>query len=241
MRKEFSIVFSSLFKKHYNHEALVRILAKVRKGMTRSDILQKSKLGSGGTLSKTLQELEESGFIERYTPFRGKKDSLYRLADEYSMFYIKFVEGTKTSGTGIWIKEQQAQPYKIWAGFAFETLCLKHIDQIREGLKISGVRSTYSSWVSKHEGAGAQIDLLIDRDDNVINICEMKFYNTAFQINKRYASEVLKKVNAFSEISGTLKSVMVVFFATNGVLSNDYSRQVVQDQLVLKDLFVALK
>ncbi len=169
LRTEFDNVFASLFDQHDNHEAIVKTLASVRKGLTRNEILAKSKMKSGGTISKTLFELEESGFIEKYLPYHGTKDSLYRLTDEYSMFYIKYIRNTRPSNTGIWIKVHGQQSYKTWSGFSFETVCIKHVEQIKEGLKISGINAVHGSWIQKNSQNNAQIDLLIDRDDNVIN------------------------------------------------------------------------
>lgn len=240
LRTEFSNVFASLFDQYDNHEAIIRALANVRKGLTRTVLLTKSKINSGGTLTKTLEELEESGFIEKYTPYQGSKDSIYRLTDEYSMFYIKFIENTKPSAKSVWLKMQGQQSYKIWSGFSFETICIKHVDQIKEGLKISGINSSHGSWIEKNTQNGAQIDLLIDRDDNIINLCEMKFYNTKYGLDKKYANEIAKKVNAFSLSSKTKKSIFVTFITTYGLINNQYSRQHVQNELTMNDLFLEL-
>ena len=170
LRTEFDNVFASLFDQHDNHEAIIKTLASVRKGLTRNELLAKSRINSGGTLTKT----------------------------EYSMFYIKYIENTKPSKSGVWNKMYGQQSFKIWSGFSFETICMKHVDQIKEGLKISGIHSVHGSWIEKNSPNSAQIDLLIDRDDNVINLCEMKFYNSEYAIDKKYATEIAKKVNAFS-------------------------------------------
>ena len=130
------------------------------------------------------------------------------------------------------------QSYKIWSGFSFETICIKHIEQIKEGLKISGINSSYGSWIEKNTPNGAQIDLLIDRDDNVINHCEMKFYNTEYVIDKKYAREIAKKVNAFSSSSKTKKSIFVTFITTYGLIPNQYSKQYVQNELTMDVLFL---
>jgi len=238
LRSEFNNVFASLFDQYENHEAIIRTLATVRKGLTRNEVLSKSKIGSGGTLTKTLIELEESGFIENYSPFQGRKDSIFRITDEYSMFYIKYIEKTKPSDSGVWMKMQGQQSYKIWSGFSFETICIKHIEQIKEGLKIAGINTTYGSWIEKNSPNSAQIDLLIDRDDNVINLCEMKFYNTEYSIDKKYANEIAKKVNSFSTSTKTKKSVFITFITTYGLITNQYSTQHVQNELTMDDLFV---
>lgn len=238
LRNEFSEVFASLFNHHENHSTLIRSLAKVRKGLTRNEIMQKSKISSGGTLTKTLQELEESGFIEKYTSYLGKKDSVYRLSDEYSLFYIKFIEDSKPSSSGVWSKLYNQPPFKIWAGFSFETICIKHIDQIKEGLKIAGINAIHGSWLEKNTQNSAQIDLLIDRADNVINICEMKFYNAPFTLDQKYGLEITNKKNAFTNSTGTKKNVYITFITTYGLVNNKYKNQFVTNELTMDHLFI---
>jgi len=216
LRTEFDNIFKSLFDLYDNHENIMRKLAMVRKGLTRNELLKKSKIKSGGTLSKTLFELEESGFIERYLPYQGaKNNALYRLSDEYVMFYLKYIEKNTivAKGSVVWAKLSQKPSYKSWAGFSFETICLKHIQQIKEALKIAGIYSIHGSWRDKDK---VQIDMLIDRDDNVINLCEMKFYNEPFTINKRYAAEIVKKENIFRQKTKTTKSIFITFITTYG-------------------------
>jgi len=240
LRMEYSNVFASLFDQYENHELVIRTLAGVRKGLPRKEIVRKCKIESGGTLSKTLRELEESGFIEKYQAYQSVKGSLYRLIDEYSMFYLKFIEHTKPSESGTWNTLFNLQSYKIWSGFCFETICIKHVDQIKEGLKISGIGSIYSSWIEKKRNSGVQIDFLIDRKDNVINLCEIKFYNSGFTIDAAYAREIEKKINVFSTSTKTTKNVFITFISTFGLNSNEYSRQLVQNELTMNHLFTSL-
>jgi len=239
LREEFGQVFASLFERSENHTAIVRALANVRKGLTRNEVLRKSKVRTGGTLTSTLTELEQSGFIERYTPYKGSKDPLFRLTDEYSLFYLRFIEGTKPAKRGLWMKLSQQPAFKVWAGFTFETICMKHVEQIKEALRIGGIRSVEGSWIGR--GAkGAQVDLLIDRDDNVINLCEMKFANAQFTIDKKYAGELATKVEAFRAGTRTHKSIFTTFITTHGLAPNAYSRQLVQNELTMEALFAIL-
>lgn len=240
LRTEFDNIFASLFDQHDNHSAIIRALATVRKGLTRTEVLTKSKVKTGGTLTKTLLELEESGFVEKYMPYQGKKDSLYRIADEYSMFYIKYIENAKHIGEGIWVVLQGKQSYKTWSGFTFETICIKHLEQIKAGLKISGINAYHGSWIEKNAVKGTQIDLIIDRDDNVINLCEMKFYNTEYSIDKKYANEIANKVNIFRSGTKTKKSIFVTMITTYGLNHNQYSRQFVHNDLTMNCLFKEL-
>jgi len=240
LRTEFRDVFEALFERHDNHESIIRTLTSVRKGITRDEIIKRTKIGSGGTVSKTLEELEESGFIEKYMPYQGRKKALYRLTDEYSMFYLKYIEKSKPSSSGTWNKISGQQSFKVWLGFSFETLCIKHIEQIKEGLKISGINSTSGSWLSKGKGEGAQIDLLIDRDDNVINICEIKFYRTRYSIDKKYSEDILRKIDLFTRETRTRKNIFITFITSNGLNQNKYSRQIVQNELIADHLFIDL-
>ena len=237
LRTEFNIVFASLFDQPDNHMAIIRTLAKVKKGLTRTEIMSKSKIKTGGTLTKTLTELEESVFLERYIPYQGRKDSLYRLSDEYSMFYLKFIENTKPSSQGIWEKLSNKQSCKIWSGFSFETICIKHIEQIKAGLNISYIHSTHGSWIKKNIKQGVQIDLLIDRDDNVINLCEMKFYEGSFSIDKKYADELINKRNTLKAATKTRKNIFITIITIQGLKQNKYSKQLVQNELNAKHLF----
>lgn len=240
LRTEFENIFASLFDQYENHEKVIRALSGVRKGLTRNQILIRAKLASGGRLTKTLSELQQSGFIEKYLPYKGTNESLYRLADEYCMFYIKYIEKTKPSRSGVWNKIQGQQSFKVWSGYSFETICIKHVDQIKEALKITGIHSTYGNWLEKIKTNGAQIDLLIDRSDNVINVCEMKFYNTDYTINKKYADEIMNKINTFQKSTKTRKSLFVTFITSYGLKQNKYSLQHVQNELVLDNLFTKL-
>jgi uncharacterized protein len=240
LRDEFGQVFASLFDRSENHTSIVRTLADVRRGLTRNEVLRRSKVRTGGTLTNTLQELEQSGFIDRYTPYKGSKDPLFRLTDEYSLFYLKFIEDTKPARRGLWMKLGQQPKYKAWAGFTFETICMKHVEQIKEALRISGIRSVEGSWNGKGKGDGAQIDLLIDRDDNVINLCEMKFAGGPFSIDKKYASELMKKAETFRSATRTRKSIFITLITTHGLAHNAYSRQLVQNELTMEALFAIL-
>ncbi len=240
LRTEFSAIFSSLFDQYENHEHIVRVLASVRKGFTRSELLAKIKLKSGGTLSKTLSELEASGFIEKYLPYKGNKDALFRLTDEYSLFYIKFIEKSNPTTSENWLKIRTNNAYKVWTGFTFETICIKHIEQIKEGLKIRGIYSANGSWVSKQKETNTQIDLLIDRDDQVINLCEMKFSNQAFTIDKKTTENMIEKINIFKTETKTNKSIFLTFITTFGLKKNSYSNQIVQNELSMDALFTSL-
>lgn len=238
--REFEDLYPALFGKAEKHIAVIRALANRPSGLTRNEILKACKFSSGGTLSKVLEELEESSFITGYTPF-GKinKEAIYKLTDEYSLFYLKFIENSKSSGTGTWQIKSNEQSWKIWCGYAFEDICLKHVPQIKKALGIASVYTEQSVWryLPKAGETGTQIDLLMDRQDNCINLFELKFYNTAFSLDKDDAENLAIKRQIFIEKTGTRKNVFITLLSTFGAKNNAYFLQAVQSQLTMQVLF----
>ncbi len=234
LRNEFDQLFASLFDDSEKHLSIVRILAGVNKGMTRQQLIMKSKTPSGGDFSLKLAELAESGFISEYAYYGNKKQlTLYRLSDEYSKFYLKFIRDNKNSGRGTWQRLHKSQSYLSWVGFSFETICLKHISQIKNALRIDAIFSTNSSWFSEN----AQVDLLIDRDDNIMNLCEMKFYNAPFTIDKRHYLNLKNKIAELQRDTKTRKNIFLTMVTAFGLSENKYSKELVQNIIDLDDLF----
>ncbi|NMH25563.1 AAA family ATPase [Flavobacterium solisilvae] len=234
LRNEFSQLFTSLFNDSEKHLSLIKILAKSNKGITRKELLEKSKISSGGDFSLKLNELTESGFVNEYIYYGNKKQlTLYRLSDEYSKFYLKFIQDNKNNGIGTWQRLQKTQSYLSWSGFSFETICLKHIYQIKKALRIDAIFSTSSSWFNQN----AQVDLLIDRDDNIINICEIKFYSTPFMIDKKYYQNLKNKIAELEKEIATRKNIFLTMITSFGLIENEYSQELVQNTIEIKDLF----
>ena len=231
---EFNEVFKSLFKNSDIHEIIVKALSNTKKGVTRNKLLELTNLESGGIFSKALDELTESGFVSQYTPF-GKRNrgSLYRLSDEYSLFYLKFIKPNQGQGSGTWAKLFPKQTYKIWSGLVFETICLKHVGQIKKELGVAKIYSINSGWHNDK----AQVDLVIDRDDGIINLCEMKFYNSLFTINKPEFENIKNKITQFKESTKTRKNVFVTMITTYGVAENANSLEVVTNNFTMDCLF----
>jgi AAA+ ATPase superfamily predicted ATPase len=231
LSEEFDDLFVSLFDNSENHEKIVNELSKSGKGLTRGEIVKKTGIGSGGRLTTYLKELSESGFISQYKPLNKKvKETLYRLSDEYSLFYIKFIKNSNGSN---WATLFNSRSYISWGGFAFEILCLKHVDQIKRELKIGAVASRNSTWRNEN----AQIDLVIDRADNVINLCELKFYNQEFTISKKYKEELINKKTEFSKDMSTRKNLFTTMVTTYGVKRNTHSDEVMDIEVTMTCLF----
>jgi hypothetical protein len=238
---EFKDLYAALFGNSEKHECIVKALANKPNGLTRNEILEVCPLSSGGSLTKLIDELEESGFITEYSPFnKTNRDSVYKLSDEYSLFYLKFMNDNKIFGEGAWQSKVVGSSWKSWSGLAFENIALKHVPQIKKALGISGVYTEQSAWRYAPKDAsekGTQIDLLIDRQDMCINLCEMKYSLTEFTIDKKYAEELNLKRRIFLAKTGTKKTVFITMLTTFGVNENGHYLSTVQNQLKMDVLF----
>ena len=244
LRDEFSRLYASLFEESGQHQQIIRAIANKRRGLTRNEILHAIGLRSGGSASHRIEELEASGFIQSYIPF-GKRanDALYRLSDEYSLFYLDWISplGKRSPGEGYWLLQQNSPRRRTWTGYAFENICLKHASCLKAALGIANVQTMEASWhyrgASESEIPGAQIDLLIDRRDNTINLCEMKYCEAVFTIDKSYARDLRQKRDVFLRVTGTRKNVFLTMVTTFGITDNAHARELAVNPLTLEDLF----
>ncbi len=244
---EFEEIFASLFDEAEKYEELVKLVGARQEGVFRQEIEARNKLtGKGGTLSKRLEDLEAAGFIASLISF-GKKSrgTLYRLSDEYCYFYLKWIEPLKEqlkSDTDVayWRSRVGTPRYHSWLGYAFENICYKHITEIRKKLGIAGF-APVSSWrANSGDGAGeggAQIDLLFDRDDDAITLCEIKYSERPFSIDKKCAQALLRKKDAFVQATRTRKQVFLAFIAAHGVEESLYADELIDGIVTLDDLF----
>jgi uncharacterized protein len=239
LKNEFRNLYASLFKNNALHEKIVAALASKNKGLTRNEIIQVTGVQSGGGLSLILEELIQCGFVKQIFPIsKVKEDSLYRLIDEYSLFYFKFLAQQPVNNS--WAQMLNKPTYKIWLEYAFESLCFKHSAPIKKALGINGIITNEYSWAFKGDTTmqATQIDFIIDRDDNCINLLELKFYETIFEINKSYATQLLEKIDIFKTKTRTKKNVFLTMVSASGVKKNEYYLNVVTNQLLLEDLFL---
>ncbi len=242
LREEYLSLYHSLFKNPEHHLTIIGALGARPNGLTRKDIIRYTRLPDGGVVNRTLEDLEESGFITRLKPFqKKKKDSIYKLTDLYTLFYLKFIQPAKYTGKGAWKSLAMGSAYRAWSGYAYETICLLHIDQIKKALGIGGVYTEVSSWMhpGNEDFPGAQIDLLIDRKDQVISLCEAKFTDREFTITKSYVAALRRKRAVFEQVTKTKKSVFTTLITTYPAIRNKYYLEEVQSEVTMDALFEA--
>ena len=248
---EFDRLYKSIFKRSENHLAVISALSNVGKGMTRYDIAATAKLTNNGTLSTILNELEACDFIRSYVPFgKKKKDKLYQIIDQFTLFFFHFMRDiSRVDEKDYWMKHISTSAYQAWSGYAFEIVCLHHINQIVEGLGISGTIYSPCSWTYRPTDAvrsdaiadedlktGAQIDLLIDRNDKTITVCEMKYSDNLYTIDINYNERVQARLRTFRSVTKTKKSLAVAYITPQGLTNNMYARRAIK-QITAEQLF----
>lgn len=248
LKGEFDELYRALFKNYKNYVRVIEALAQKGIGLTRQEILQLTKLTNNGEFGKILEELELCGFIRSYLPFepklskrsksgKTKRATLYQLIDFYTLFYLRFHQQQKVGNERFWESNINSTLLNAWRGITFEMLCLCHVQQIKKSLGIGDVSTKICSWIGKGTDSKVQIDLLIDRADGAINLCEMKFSFKEFVIDKKYSENLQNKIEVFIEETGTDKSILLTLVSTKGLHQNIYSH-IIQRQVKLSDLFV---
>lgn len=241
LKNEYNALYASLFKNPQPYIEIVSVLGHKKAGMTRQEIITELKKNEGGKLSSVLEELEQCDFIRSFQSIgKQKKETVYQLIDNFTLFYFKFIDGQKTNEKNYWSKMMQKNVYAVWSGLAFERICFQHIEQIKKALGISGVISNVYSWTYKPDGDGehgVQIDMLIDRDDNVINLCEIKFSKSEYEITSAYDREIHRKADIFTRKTHTTKGVTIVMITSYGLTKNQWANDI-NNEVVLDDLFV---
>lgn len=247
---EFEKLFSSLFDKHEVYTHVIRILAKKREGMGARQLLEEAgKHLVGATGQKILTDLEQTGFVMKFKPLYHKtRGHYYRLVDEYSLFYLHWIEPVFSTVSknalraNYWVHMQSSPQWYNWQGYAFENLCYKHLRQIQEALQLPP-NALPSSWRSvPQKGSsreGAQIDLLFDRPDGSITICEMKYTKEPFEVNKAFLQEMQRKIHVFQARTKTSKQCFVALVSAQGVKKTLQAQDALSRVVALEDLFSA--
>jgi hypothetical protein len=240
LRTEFADLYAGLFEKADRHEAVVRALAAHRRGMTRAQLLAATGLGSGGAVTKVLDELEQCGFVAQMPRLgHAKRDAVYWLADHYSLFFLRWIAPHRGGARGAWQRKRASPAWRAWSGLAFEAVCLRHVESIKRALGIAGVETVEGAWERRATGDrdGAQIDLVIDRADRSANLCEMKFSESELAIDKACARELERKRDAYRAAFGGRKATFLTLISTYGIRVNDHAQRLGVRSLTMDALF----
>lgn len=242
LRDEFKKLFSSLFENAEAYVEIIKLAGKEKSGITRAEIELNTKLSSnGGRLTERLNDLCQAGFLEEKLAWNKKLGEYYKLIDEFTLFQLHWVlpRGSKKFPKDYWISISKTQSFKAWSGYAFESICMKHIDQIIAAINIKAI-NLVDSWrfaPRKSEEDGAQIDLLIDRLDDAITLCEIKFTNEPFIVDKQYAKNLQNKIEIFKAKTKTEKQLFLALISANGLKPTMYSEELIHDVVTMKELF----
>lgn len=237
LRQEFPRLYASLFENSEHYVKIVETLSKKRMGLTRTELVQYSGLPDGGNLSNKLEELVQCGFIKAYHSVgKTSKNTVYQLIDFYTLYYFNYIKDSIASNANHWTNLIDNAKHRAWSGYGFEQVCLMHEEQIRKKMGISGIISYSYSWRSKAKENGAQIDLLIDRNDDVINLCEIKFSKEKYCIDKKTHQNLMHKKAAFIHETKTRKAVHLTMVTTYGLVHNEYWNDI-QSEVIMDDLF----
>jgi AAA+ ATPase superfamily predicted ATPase len=247
LRTEFPRLFQSLFSLSETNMRIIRVISDHRYGLSRQQIIKKTRIPSGSNLNNRLYELEASGFINAYTPYGySKKEMYYRVIDEYALFYLRWIDPYLHSGHPFaenhWQVEVKTPAWQSWAGYTFECICLKHSEQILQGLGLDRIGCKISSWRHiagiKSSASGAQIDLLFDRNDNAITLCEIKYCDKPYVLDKPAAKALHQKRDIFALVTKTRKQLFTALITTLGLKPGLWNDEVIDAVLDLKILFI---
>ncbi len=244
LRHEFDFLFRSLFLNSKIYRLVVETLSHKLKGLTRQELMEALKIKEGGMLTEALDNLAKCDFIRKYSAIgKSERDAMYQLTDLFSLFYLKFVSGDSGQEQHFWTKISGKPAMIAWSGYAFEQVCLHHTEQIKKSLGISGIISNVHSWscrpfTDKNGTAwqGGQVDLVIDRSDGVINLCEIKYVSGKFVIDAQYAAHLRERAALFGAVTKSSKAIQHTFITTYGVKQNQNS-DIVQSEVTAEGLF----
>lgn len=244
LANEFEFLFRSLFKDSKNYRRVVEVLSTKMKGMSRKELIEALKLKGGGQLSEILDNLLKCDFIRKYSAIgKSERDALYQLTDLFSLYHLRFVANSNGQDERFWSNMRNDGSRTAWSGYAFEQICFHHIPQIKKTLGISGILSNVHSWACRpfvtadgSKWKGGQIDMLIDRADGVINICEMKYAKEEYVIDANYEQHLRERISSFRAATQTKKSLLQTFVTTYGVKRNIHSG-IVASEIKMDDLF----
>ena len=237
LREEYHRLFASVFSNPERMKRIVEFLYTRNSGYTRSEISKDLGTQDGGSLSQNLNALIASDFVIKYIPFGKGRREHYKLVDPFCLFYLHFINKKQDPGETFWQQHVTSQQVVSWRGYAFENVCFNHIPQIKRALGISGVITSHSAWSKRSDDTeGMQIDLLLSRNDNVINMCEIKYYSGDFTVDKAYYQTLLHRQELLSKELSQKYSIHNTLITTFGLTYNEYSG-IFSNVITMDDLF----
>ncbi len=238
LRREYHRLYASLFKNSEIYMKVIEALASCKQGLTRKQIAEKIKSASGGSLTKVIKELVNCDFVRGYNTRERKikqKDQIYQLTDLYTLFYMQFCHKA-TTDEHYWTNIMGKPVQNTWYGLSFERVCMLHIPQIKKKLGIDRIHTEYYSWRSRESEPAAQIDLIIERADNMTNVCEIKYSQLPYSITKEEESRIRNRIADFVSETGIRTGILPTMITTFGIRNNAYS-SIAQVSLTMDDLF----
>ena len=231
-------LFRSLFKRSDDYVAIMDALSEKNKGLTRAELLEKTALNNNARFTKMLDELEQCRFIRKYDAYnKRQRQTIYQLIDPFVYFINKIALRNQNQDEQFWSHSQNSPLFNTWSGLAFEMLCLNHVPQIKQALGISGLQTRVYSWRTPADvEPGAQIDLLIDRADRCVNLCEMKFSRLEYEMTNQERERIERRLVQFMQYAEPRKSIRLTMITSFGLKRNSHS-SIVQNELTLSDLF----
>ncbi len=238
LHNEFNELYDSLFNEPESYIKVIETLGTIRSQMTRDELIKEGKVPGNGKLTRIIEDLQACGFIKKMPVNKKSNGFAIQLIDNYTLFYYKYIKKNSTNDEHFWTNSYNSSVRLSWVGLAFEKVCMHHINQIKQTLGIQGVSTQIYAWKSirKDSEPGAQIDLVIDRNDNLINLCEIKFSHNEYVISKEYDRKLAYKIGKFIEETKTKKSIHLTMITTYGVSHNEYWNRI-QSEIVASDLF----
>ena len=238
LKNEFERLFNSIFNNPEMMMSIIKVIGSKHYGCTRAEIAEGIGITSGGTLTSALSALVASDFIIKYVPFgRSKREEYYKLTDTFCNFYLKFMNGNNSLSNDFLLSNLASQNVVSWRGIAFENVCFNHIEQIKKALGISGVSTNQSAWSKKNiEETGTQIDMIIERKDNIVNMCEMKFYSSEYSVDKSYDKILRNRMILLEKELSPKMAIHSTLITTYGLVYNEYSGDFV-NVITMDDLF----
>ncbi|MBF0315441.1 MAG: AAA family ATPase [Oligoflexia bacterium] len=241
---EFENLLHSLYDNSEIHYKIIQILSTRKSGMSRNEILKKIKLNSGGQISKCLSELEEASFIASFIPLgKKKKDIFFKIVDQYTLFYLSWIDKSShnildhASASKYWSQMVSSPGYYAWSGLAFEIFCFNNLHLIRQQLGIEEIACKVGAWKyvpsAKNKESGAQIDLVFDREDKTITLCEIKYSLSPYQTDKQEILGLHQKIATFKQVTNTKKQILFALITLHGAKPSIFLDEVVTNYVQL--------